>query len=139
MALTTTVVSGRVPLPNDANPANAEVIFTLTGYDTDLAIIIPEPVTATPDAGGNILISLWPNTRGLRGTQYTVKVKFADPWDVRQYDLGKITVSEGGILDFEDLIDLPAPAALSGAVILTKAAYDLLAPPDPDTFYLVTV
>ena len=41
MALTTSTITGRVPLPDDANPAAAEIVFTLSGYDTEGSQVIP--------------------------------------------------------------------------------------------------
>ena len=138
MALATTVVSGRIPLPDDSNPAYALVTFTLTGFDTDGSLVLPEPIEVQADASGIVSVSLWPNVRGLRGTQYALKVKTSVVDRDAEYSLGKITVDEVGPLDLEDLIGLASPAALSGAVILTQAAYNLLAPPDPDTLYFIT-
>lgn len=77
MALTTSTITGRVPLPDDANPAAAEIVFTLSGYDTEGSQVIPGGakarfvlVNGDMPAGAK----LWRNTEGLRGTVYALSL-----------------------------------------------------------------
>lgn len=76
MALTKAFLTGRVPFADDAVPAYAVAVFTLTGYDTQGSdIVIPIAVKATLVNGVMPAgFSLWANTLGLRGTSYRVSV-----------------------------------------------------------------
>lgn len=71
MALTKTTVTGTIVLANEA-VSDASLVFTLTGWDTDTLIVSSEPVTVPLGGDGSFSVELWPNERGLRGTQYNV-------------------------------------------------------------------
>lgn len=123
MPLSTINISGRVPLPNDGNPASCKVSFTLSGHDTDSvddATILPEPLEVEADGSGNISIDLWPNDRGIRNTWYSVQAKVPTTFSgTRQYNLGLIQLVDGADVQLEDVLSV-SPAA-SPAVDFTAA------------------
>lgn len=69
MALTKSILTGRVVLPTDAAPINAELVFTLSGLDSEGGDILPPG-----DPARCVLIngelppgySIWRNTEGYR-------------------------------------------------------------------------
>ncbi|VDC31434.1 pyocin knob domain-containing protein [Pseudogemmobacter humi] len=81
MALTTSLITGRVPLPDDAAPLAARAIFTIVGYDTEGADTIPPgaQVAWTLQSDGTLPAGarLWRNTLGTRGTVYAVEVEWS--------------------------------------------------------------
>ena len=81
MALTKSVITGRVPLPTDVAAKAAELIFTLSAWDTQGAdVIAPATVRAIlgPDASLPIGFALWRNTEGLRGSHYIVTARWTE-------------------------------------------------------------
>ena len=137
MALTRTNINGRITLPDDTNPMNSVVRFTMTGFDTEAgadATVIPIPVDASIDAMGNIDVNLWPNPLGVRTTFYSVIAKIPDGNTIYTIDiyLGQISVpSTGGPYDLNDLLPVAPPvgadvadyiAQLAAAVALAESA-----------------
>ena len=116
-ALTTPQIVGRIALPDDANPTNAVIRFTMTGFDTDDGadvVVVNVPVDAPIDAGGDIDVDLWPNPSGIRATLYAVQYvqRRADARDI-EINLGRIEVPAGaGPYNLNDLlpIDPNSPA-----------------------------
>lgn len=128
MAVTTVNVSGRVPLPNDINPANCIVRFTLSAMDTDAldgTTLLPHPMDVQADAGGEVSIGLWPNDRGIRNTWYAVSAKVTETTGVKVYPLGLINVTGTTALDLEDILSVSV--ADSPDVDFTASIYAALA------------
>lgn len=117
MALTTSTITGRVPLPDDANPAAAEIVFTLSGYDTEGDQVIPGGakarfvlVNGDMPAGAK----LWRNTEGLRGTVYAVAVSWSEAARRetirRTASLGVVQVGDDASYTIAELLDAtPVP------------------------------
>lgn len=117
MALTTSTITGRVPLPDDANPAAAEIVFTLSGYDTEGSQVIPGGakarfvlVNGEMPAGAK----LWRNTEGLRGTVYAVEVAWSEAGRRetirRTASLGVVQVGDDASYTLGELLDAtPVP------------------------------
>jgi concanavalin A-like lectin/glucanase superfamily protein len=128
MAVTTVNVSGRVPLPNDTNPANCIVRFTLSQHDTDAldgTTLLPHPMDVQADAGGEVSINLWPNDRGIRNTWYAVSAKVTESTGNKVYPLGLINVTGTTALDLEDILSVSV--ADSPDVDFTASVYAALA------------
>lgn len=120
MALTTSTITGRVPLPDDASPKAAEVIFSLSGYDTEGNQVIPGGARArfVLEADGSLPLGakLWRNTEGLRGTSYRVTVRWSEPDRhsgamARENDLGWVQVGDETSYTLPDLLANPAAPA----------------------------
>jgi hypothetical protein len=77
MTLKTVPVTGVLYLADGTTPAASTLVTaTLTTPDqdqTDPNVVVPSQVTATTDASGNFTLRLWPNTRGVNGSQYWVR------------------------------------------------------------------
>ena len=81
MALTKSTITGRVPLPTDVAAKAAELIFTLSSWDTQGAdVIAPATVRAILglDASLPAGFALWRNTEGLRGSHYIVTARWTE-------------------------------------------------------------
>ncbi len=109
MALTTVNVSGRLPLPDDTNPASCIVEFLLSAIDTDAiddAAVIPAVITTLTDGTGSISINLWPNDRGIRNTWYSVTAKLADAGGTKSFSLGLLQLQDGVNVRLEDVLSV---------------------------------
>lgn len=106
MALITTTVSGSVPLPDGTAAEAASLRFTLSGVDTDDAVIAPVPVDCPVTGTGQISVPLWPNVRGANGTHYSVVLVLPRTADLpeRQIRLGQIAVPDTGTAMLHDLL-----------------------------------
>lgn len=117
MALTTSTITGRVPLPDDANPAAAEIVFTLSGYDTEGSQVIPGGAKARfvlDDGDMPAGAKLWRNTEGLRGTVYAVEVAWSEAGRRetlrRTASLGVVQVGDDASYTLGELLDAtPVP------------------------------
>lgn len=104
MALTTSIITGRLAMPDDAAPKASELIFSLSGLDTEGADILPPAalVRRVMLENGEIPagFSLWRNTEGYRGTHYAVTARWISQERSRRgrYDfelpLGNIQVGD---------------------------------------------
>jgi hypothetical protein len=74
MAIVTSTVTGRVLLPNDTAYTDGVLSFQLSETDVDSEAVIPTGRLSVTLDGDDIPagFTLWRNTRGLRGTYYTV-------------------------------------------------------------------
>ncbi|WP_417548723.1 GDSL-type esterase/lipase family protein [Marinobacter segnicrescens] len=104
MTLTTSTITGRVPLPSDSAPKYAEVVFTLTKLDTEGDQVIPGGASSrfVLDANGDMPAgaTLWRNTEGLRATAYRMVFN----WD--EFDRTRGTVRrthDAGLVQVGDL------------------------------------
>ena len=119
MALTTSTITGRVPLPSDEPLQFAELTFALSGLDTQGAEVLPGGVVQRVALINSELppgFKLWQNTAGLRGTHYQVLARWTvkDRDGVRdQYsDLGIIQVGADASYTLAALINTSVPQAV---------------------------
>lgn len=131
MVLTTTRITGRLPLPDDSVWTGSFVEFTLRAVDIDgTEIVMPRPVAAPLDAEGQIDVRLWPNTSGGRGTSYTVTAHLMSPLTRRtaSLPLGIAVVPQVlGTVDLAEMLTLDAripdlPDALAQALAAASRA-----------------
>lgn len=88
--------------PDGALVAGARVRARLTGYELDGTLIVPRTVEGVTDNTARKVLGLWPNTRGVRGSQYEVSITL----DNKPLFSGLIVVPE------TDLADQPVPMRL---------------------------
>ena len=131
MALTTSILTGRVVLPTDIAPAHAELMFTLSGLDSEGGDILPPG-----DPARCVLIdgelppgyAIWRNTEGYAGTHYIVTVIWTDMTrhGIRETtrELGKIQVGDDASYVLADLLMAGTiPAENTFWNVLTEAEY----------------
>ena len=132
MALTTSTITGRVPLPTDETLQYAELTFTLSGLDTEGADVLPGGISKRVvliDSDIPPGFELWQNTAGLRGTHYPVLARWTtkDRDGVRdQYaDLGVIQIGSDASYPLADLLNSSVPQAVGTFwSAITQAQYD---------------
>lgn len=73
MTLKTVPVTGILYNPNGSVSVGTSVVATLTVMDTDGGVVVPTQVPATTDSTGSFTLNLWPNSRGVNGSQYRVR------------------------------------------------------------------
>ena len=119
MALTTSTITGRVPLPTDENLQYAELTFALSGLDTEGADVLPGGISKRIILVESDIPSgfdLWQNTAGLHGTHYRVLARWTvkDRDGVRdQYaDLGIIQVGASASYTLASLLNSSVPEAI---------------------------
>jgi len=135
MTLTTSTITGRVPLPSDSAPKYAEVVFTLTKLDTEGDQVIPGGASSrfVLDANGDMPAgaTLWRNTEGLRATAYRMVFNW-DEFDRtrgtvrRTHDAGLVQVGDLASYTIAQLINstpVPVPEHVYWSTI-TQAEYD---------------
>ena len=135
MTLTTSTITGRVPLPSDLAPKYAEVVFTLTKLDTEGDQVIPGGASSrfVLDANGDMPAgaTLWRNTEGLRATAYRMVFNW-DEFDRtrgtvrRTHDAGLVQVGDLASYTIAQLINstpVPVPENVYWSTI-TQAEYD---------------
>lgn len=77
MTLKTRPVTGTVYDPEGNPLAGISIYAELTPrFDTDDSIIVPRSYQTTADTQGNYTINLWPNARGVNGTQYKISILY---------------------------------------------------------------
>jgi len=131
VTLTTSTITGRVPLPNDATPTSAEVVFTLSAWDAEGGDVIPPasiraPLTATADLPDGF--ELWRNTEGLRGSHYIVTAYWKEAQRAgtvdRQVSLGVMQVGDDAEYALADLLAAGVdPATPSYWMSISEAQY----------------
>ncbi|MCB5411771.1 phage upper tail fiber protein [Pseudogemmobacter faecipullorum] len=145
MALTKSIITGRVVLPTDAPAKAAEVTFTLSGFDTEGAdVVLPATERAPLKQDGSLPddFGLWPNIEGLRGTSYRATARWTEVCRSqgtipRDAVLGDFVIGDQPSYALPDLLLIKPPPGLAATVVLTQAQYDALTPPDPANLYLV--
>ncbi|MBX3589064.1 MAG: hypothetical protein KF796_20735 [Ramlibacter sp.] len=90
MTLQTVNVLFDATAPSGALIAGARVRARLTGYEADGTLIVPAIVEGITGLDGTVVLPLWANTRGARGTQYEVSINS----EGRSLFAGLIVVSE---------------------------------------------
>lgn len=126
--LITTALRITVRSPDGTVPAGAYVTADLVNYagfptiGVDDGLVVPNKVTDKAGTDGTIIIDLWPNTRGSGDTQYRLTLgsaskKFATLLVVIP------EVSDGIVLNLEDVVVLPAPNPVDySALLLARLA-----------------
>lgn len=134
MSLTTSAITGRVPMPNNIAPLSGSVTFTLVGYDTQGVNVVPSGASATfnlTDAGELPAgARLWRNTEGLRGTVYLVTVRWREAvnscGEVKENTLGHVQVQNAASYTVPQLLNAVPPDTQPGQwwSAITQAQYD---------------
>lgn len=75
MTLKTVPVTGILYNADGSVVAGATVSALLTVLDTDGGVTVPSLVSTTSDINGAFTLRLWPNTRGINGSQYRVRAQ----------------------------------------------------------------
>lgn len=121
-----TTVLFRLRAASGAPMAGIRISVRLTAHDIDDGeLVAQQTISAVTDASGNASLSLWPNTRGQRGTQY--RVEWADATG-RRLDSYTITVPESTVpLHAEDLRGLPAPIPADQSALIIARAEEAIA------------
>lgn len=125
MPLTTSIITGRAPTPDDTVAQYSELIFTLSSFDTEgEAVVLPGAKRAIINADGTLPsgFELWRNTEGLRGTLYLVSARWIDPdryqTTQRFADLGRIQVGDDATYDLTVLLNAIPPDVPEGYWLL---------------------
>lgn len=134
MSLTTSAITGRVPMPNNIAPLSGSVTFTLVGYDTQGVNVVPSGASATFNLAddGNLPAGarLWRNTAGLRGTVYLVTVRWREAGsecgDLKENTLGHVQVQNAPSYTVPQLLNAVPPDAVPSTwwMAITQAQYD---------------
>lgn len=135
MALPKSTISGRFPIPDDSVLPGAYVLLQISGFDTAYAdVVAPAPVRVNLDDDGAATFELFQNTAGLRGTYYTVAVRYSTddgtPGSLRGVNLplANIQVGDAATYDLADLLNTPVPDFPGWNVNLNPTLYaELLA------------
>lgn len=97
--VSTVSVTGRVSLPDNTYPRNADIEFTLIGpmATTTTESVIPAMVTFPVASNGTIAVSIAPNAGAYHGTRYRISVveytTAAKSIEWRRHDLGTVKVT----------------------------------------------
>ena len=78
--LVTTNVQGQWTNPDGSPVVGASIIAKLNGPDVDGIEVVPQVVSSTTDSTGSSTLALWPNSRGVNGTEYIVTVYTTPIW-----------------------------------------------------------
>ena len=116
--LTTTTVIGMIYKPDGQPAAGAVVNVDLNRPDTDSAtgIVVPAKLSFIAAADGRVEMPLWPNSRGITGSQYVVVAGAGN------YFRATITVPEAEFANLKDIISLPPyPTKSASQVALEEA------------------
>lgn len=133
MSLTTSNITGRVPLPTNEPTIRAVVTFTLVGYDTQGRNAIPSGAdavfTLNRDAEIQAGAKLWRNTAGLRGTVYRMTATWFEPSNMRaqkSYSFGYVQVGDAADYTIADLLNSAPPDAVPDSwwSSITQEQYD---------------
>lgn len=73
MSLKTVTVTGTLLNPNGQSVAGARIRAELTRQEVDNGIVVPTAVETVTAADGSFSLALWPNARGVAGSQYRVR------------------------------------------------------------------
>mgnify|MGYP000974597339 CR=1 FL=1 len=75
MSLITRLVRVNLDAADGAVIAGVTVEATLTVAEIDGLMVVPTSITALTDVNGSCLLNLWPNERGVNGSQYRIKAR----------------------------------------------------------------
>ena len=134
MALTTSLITGRVPMPDDSAATTCELTFTLSGLDTQGADVIPPSARVRSvmlvDGAIPAGFRLWRNTTGTRGTHYIVTARWVSPDRKRGVEdfervLGHIQVGSAASYTLANLLNSAVtPATPSFWMAISQGQYD---------------
>ncbi|PZX57342.1 hypothetical protein [Cereibacter changlensis] len=116
MTLTTSAIVGDVPLPSGAAPAGAELMFTLSCWDSEGDHCLPPATIMVPLGEDGALpegFRLWRTTKGRRGAHYKVALRWSEgqPEQKKSTDLGAIQIGDADEYALADLLAGSVPAA----------------------------
>ncbi|NPD16349.1 hypothetical protein HOY34_14210 [Xinfangfangia sp. D13-10-4-6] len=135
MALTTSRITGRVPLPSNEPAKAAQLSFALSGWDAEGSqVLAPGKVTVTLEEDGSLPADfvLWRNAGGARATHYQVSASWSETERTtttrREAKLGRIQIGSAASYSLAELLlaEPPAPAQ-SWWTSLTQDQYDTMA------------
>lgn len=132
MSLTTSTITGRIPLPNNAASGSMEIIFTLNATDTEGVNVIPAESSVryqmTPAGEFPEGAALWRNTEGLRGTSYRVEAQWVEIESGRPVTkdvlLGYVQVGDEASYSIGDLLASPSTSELGWYVNVPQSTWD---------------
>lgn len=120
MAITTSTITGRLPLPDNTVAAGSYVEFTLTGVDVEGEVVLASPVTANLSGTATISVELWPNSLGQQRTRYrTIAYILGPSGQFRDVDFGYIVVPAADA-DISDLIPIRLPTNASDVLTINQ-------------------
>lgn len=121
--LITTPIRVTIKSPDGSVPLGAAVtadLVSLLGFPTigvDQGLVVPNRVSVAANSAGTAIINLWPNSRGTVDTQYRLTLVQG----TKKYTTLLISVpevSEGVVIDLEDVVVLPSPTPIDYSAIL---------------------
>lgn len=121
MSLTSSLITGRIPLPTGEAFAGVKLIFTLSAWDREGEdILLPAALTVSLDEDGALPggFRLWRNSEGLHGTHYTVLARWEEADRARgsvprEASLGTIQIGAAPQHVLGDLLGKSLPSAPS--------------------------
>lgn len=124
--LTTTTVRCTIHYPDGSAAAGVGVRAHLTHDEVDGGVVVPRLVEGTTDEDGIVDLDLWPNTRGVNGSQYSVVAVAAAGWSTLFQGLATVPES-GSVVNLHSILTDPPPTvdAAQQAVEDAQAARDL--------------
>lgn len=124
--LKTRQVNGVVFSPNGQPLSGAEITATLSAYEVDDGIIVPNKIRAVSDAMGEYTLELWPNELGINQTYYSIHILKVAPRCKPEIDESlTIVVPDGdGPVSLFSLIDKDVYPGFNGTLDLAKKYTD---------------
>lgn len=125
----TVSISGHFDWQNGDSGAQGSVTFILSGWDIDGDIIIePKETTVALDENGSFAAALvWPNSRGIKGTTYTITRTTSANGKPVPYAKGVVISESTGTIDLAKLLAAQAQSAIMGVgrvIITTQEDFD---------------
>lgn len=133
MALTTSIITGRVPLPSDDPISYAEITFTMSGLDSEGGDVLLPGVSKRAVLVNSVMptgFDLWRNTAGYRGTYYLVYARWVevtrDGLQDRYAQLPSVQIGNTASYSLADLLQQsPSPTPTNTYwMSITQAEYD---------------
>ncbi len=119
MSLTSSLITGRIPLPTGEAFAGVRLTFTLSACDREGEdILLPATLSVSLDETGALPegFRLWRNSEGLHGTHYTVTAHWEEQDRARgsvprEVSLGRIQIGAAPQHMLGDILGNSVPAA----------------------------
>ena len=131
MTLKTIPVRFRLQTPDGSPAAGAEVIARLVNaadgspaFDTDAqsGATVPVRVVGSTDVDGSVVLALWPNARGTRGTAYSIRARVG-AYDLLPGAVISVPDSAAGVeVAFESLLNVAPYPPIDAAQAAVAAA-----------------
>lgn len=116
-------------------PASGTLTFTLSSFDLDNAVVIPQAVSVELSGNGEASVNLWPNVAGLKATSYAVTLAASPSQTI---NLGSVSIPESAMpVQLHNLVAIPNIGTAQFVVLASQAAYDALPTKNPNTHYLI--